>query len=91
MSRIDDDIDRALDLLEAESIARRADVLLIAAAPELLESAEAVVATAWGETYGLSEAEQLEALRLACKALRDATDKATITNQPKGDDDESED
>ncbi len=39
---------------------------------EIVDAAEAVVATAFGNIDGLTEADQLEALRMAAAALRDA-------------------
>ena len=39
---------------------------------ELREACECVVATAWGNTDGLTEAEQLQALRSAASVARDA-------------------
>lgn len=51
---------------------------------ELREAAEAVVATAQGNTYGLSEAEQLEALRGACQALADVLDPPSHIEMPCG-------
>ena len=38
---------------------------------EILEAAEAVVATAFGNTYGFMEAEQVEAIRMALEVLLD--------------------
>lgn len=39
---------------------------------ELVEAAKCVVATAMGDTFGLSCEDQLQALRLACAELCDA-------------------
>lgn len=39
---------------------------------ELREAAECVVATAFGNTSGLTDAEQLQAIRMACEGLKDA-------------------
>lgn len=38
---------------------------------EIRLQAECVVATVYGDTYGLTEAEQLEAIRLATAPLRE--------------------
>lgn len=38
----------------------------------MIEAAEAMVATAFGNTSGLTEADQIEAMRMAAKALDDA-------------------
>lgn len=51
---------------------------------ELREAAEAVVATATGNTYGLTEAQQLEALRGACQALGDVLDPPSHIEMPCG-------
>lgn len=47
---------------------------------EILEAAEAVVATAFGNTYGLTEAEQLEAIRMAAGVLQDELAKVRVNS-----------
>lgn len=42
---------------------------------QLTEAIESVIATLNGNTYGLNESEQLEALRLACKLLEESTNQ----------------
>jgi hypothetical protein len=41
---------------------------------EVVEAAKCVVATAFGNTDGLSESDQIEALRMSAAGLRDALD-----------------
>lgn len=39
---------------------------------DLIEAAEAMVATVFGNGYGLTEAEQIEAMKMAATALKEA-------------------
>jgi hypothetical protein len=43
---------------------------------DLIEAAEAMVATAFGNTDGLTEAEQIEAMKMAAEALGEALGEA---------------
>jgi hypothetical protein len=43
---------------------------------DLIEAAEAMVATAFGNTDGLTEAEQIEAMKMAAEALDEALGEA---------------
>lgn len=49
-----------------------AQVELVAKHDSLIESAECVVATLDGDTYGLTVADQLEALRMAARDLKES-------------------
>lgn len=75
IEQLKEDLDSAIGGGNTGDIEAAASILEAARYVGLIEAAKAVVATAHGNTYGLTEADMLEANRMAADALQEELEK----------------